>query len=209
MVPKKTSGFTLIELLVSVIIFSLLIGLASLSFRMYISILKKTKILYPETAVKYSKLAAIFRSTFYYTAVRKSLDGRNIYFYYFYGSPKKVRFITSKPVYIKDNLALCEVFLKNNSLYITEVPVYSKYVNFLNPDINTKIAITRKIFNNVSDVSFEYYTDNDVYNNIKEIIPSAIKMNIAIDNNRIELFFKIRSDFESKKNITKYLYDLF
>jgi|GEM_PF-4110180 len=204
---KRNGGFTLVELLVAAAIFSFVIGLAAYSFRFYTDIVKKVVMPYPEKAVNFSKLQDALKSMFYFVGENMNLFGKKQFFLYFYGKPDEIKFISAEPVFGK-SISVCRLYKKNGKLILAESPVYSKYNNYKLPKITAEKKDT-VLMNNVSDIRITYFTDKAKTSFLKEKIPRLIKIDITQNNKKLTFYFKIESDFNSKKALTGFIYEPF
>ena len=204
---KNSRGFTLVELLVAAAIFSFVIGLAAYSFRFYTNIVKKVVMPYPEEAVNFSKLQDTLRSIFYFVGEKKDLFGKRQFFLYFYGKPNEIKFISAKPIF-GDSISVCRLYQKDGKLRLDESPVYSKYDNYKLPEIAADKKDT-VLMNNVSKIEITYFTDKMETTFLKEKIPQLIKIDITQNNKKLTFYFKIESDFSSKKAYTGFIYEPF
>ncbi len=206
---KENKGFTLIELLVTVVIFAFIIGLAAYSFRFYAGIVKKIIMPYPEEAVNFSKLQNAIESSFYFIGERKNDFGKSKFFLYFNGSPEKMEFISSKPI-LENGLAVCKLYSKDGKLIWEESPVYSKYDNYKIPKITDKKK-QLILMNNISNFHITYYTNNTNSGSdfITEKMPRLIKISLSQNGKQWSFYFKIESDFNTKENIIRYMYEPF
>ncbi len=205
----KKKGFTLVEMLISIVIFSFIIALATYSFRFYASMVRKIIMPYPQTAVNFSYLNDAIDSIFYFVGQRKNPDivDREDFFIYFYGKDKEVKFISSKPVYFKDNIAICRLYVDNNkNLTLEESPVYSPYNNYKNPTLISQKKKTIILLKNVSNIQLFYIIDGKKKTSLNEKIPSSIEMHITTDNKKMTLYFKIQSNFNNKLKLTRFYY---
>ncbi len=198
-------GFTLIEMLVSMVIFSFIIALAAYSFRFYAYITKKIVMPYPDEAVRFSRLEDVVKSMFYFVCETNNGIGKKQFYIYFHGDSKSMDFITAKPVNIVDNIAVCRLYLDNNTLILKESPVYSKYNNYKEPSLIKEVEKTFTIMNNVSDFKLTYFKDNKKTHYLDKKIPQLVEIQIKWKNKQMTFYFKIMSNFEKKK----YFMDLF
>lgn len=194
---QKSKGFTLIELLISLVIFSLLVGIFARSFSFFTSFIKKLISPYPEEAVNIGQLRLAINSIFYYTCKKNKKT-----FYYFFGTPQEIRFITTKPILEKE-LAVCRIYREAGKLLWEEAPVYSIQSDYNIPTLGQEKK--RKILlGGISDFSIEYYfPDGKSSYFVKEKIPALVKMLVLRDGKKREFFFKINSDFKDKKDVIK------
>ena len=203
MAEKK--GFTLIELLISIVIFSFIIAAATYSFRLNIGIVRKIIMPYPQEAVKFSYLEDAVRSIFYFVGERKNMLNKTAFFTYFYGNDKQMRFITSKPIGF-EGIALCRLYLHNNTLFLDESPVYSKYNNYKEPKLTPKDKKQVILMQNVSKIRIKYFIkDKQVYS-LNEKIPNLVKIELTSNDKNRVFYFSIMSNFEVKKYLTRAFY---
>jgi len=199
-------GFTLIEILISIIIFSIIIALASYSFSLYANDIKKMINPYPSEAVNVSRLDDALRSVFYFTASKENIYGEKHFFVYFYGNNNSMQFITAEPINIK-SIAVCKLFLDNGTLKLEESPVYCKFNDYKNPFVTEKCIKDINILNNIEQLDIMYYKNGNKLTSLKEEIPEFIEMKLTNKNDKkFTLLFKVMSNFESKKGITQFMY---
>ncbi len=203
----KKSGFTLIELLVAITIFSFLIALATFSFRFYANLVKKLIMPYPNNAVMFSRLRDAVDSTFYYVVEKQDITGKPHFFLFFNGEPSQMEFITSKPLGF-GGIALCKLYLTNdNQLILEESPIYCcknnyKYPRFIKSD--TKQFVVMK---NVKALQISYLVNGRYKRKVNGKVPSLI--NVRLESTKDQtyvLFFKVASNFNTKKALTQLYY---
>lgn len=206
-----SKGFTLLELLVSIAIFSLLIATVAYSFRFSTDIIKYLNLPYAEDIQRFTKLRDSLKSIFYYAGEKKNIyDKDRIFFYYFYGDNKEIKYITAKPV-LQKSLAVARLYYDSGSLYLEEYPVYDRDNDYKNPQIpSNRIGerdLKTKIIDDIQDLQIYYYRDEKQIFNVNEEIPTIIKMKIRKSDKEQEFYFKIKSDFGIKKILSRDLYE--
>ncbi len=199
-------GFTLIEMLISMVIFSFLIALAAYSFRFYANVAKKVVMPYPQKAENFSKLEDTLRSIFYFTGERINGFGKISFFTYFYGNSENMTFITSKSINCNKGIYICKLYVDNKTLILEESPVYSQYNDYKNPYLTKKSRNRISLMKNISKIKFLYYVNGSKTEQLTQEIPSLIEIQIEQNNKILQLYFKIQSDFTSKKNLMRLFY---
>lgn len=201
----KKKGFTLIELLIAITIFSVLIALATYSFRLDVGLIKRIFMPYPEDAVKFSTLNDIIKSMFFYVGVKKNIYGKKKFFIYFYGIKNNMRFISMT----KDGPKLFMLSKKNRSLQLKEARIYSRDNDYKNPFFPPKDTKVKTIFNDVDNVNFSYYINNKRYSDLKEKVPTLVKISITRGNTKSTYSFKIESTFNKKLNYAEFFHSVY
>jgi len=204
---KKKRGFTLIELLISIVIFSLMIGIATYSFSLYVDIIRKSFDPYPENAYRFSELQDSIRSMFYYVGEKKDIVGDKKFFLYFFGKPNSMVFVSAQSAFKDNNLTVSKIFIEEHTLVLEECNIYSCYNDYKNP--NFVKGHTKKIIigEHVKDINIFYFVDGKQERFLKDKIPNLIRMEIEFDNKKkYTWYFKVMSDFLNKKAITGSLY---
>ena len=200
------AGFTLIEILISILIFSILIALASFSFSFYINEVKRIINPYPSEAINVSLLNDAIRSIFYFTESDKNILGKDRFFTYFYGNSNNIQFITAEPMYFK-SISVCKLLLDNGTLKLEESPVYCKFNNYMHPTITKKCMKEIDILSNIKYIHITYYMNRKKLSEVKYKIPEYIKIELTgRSDKKTTLFFKIMSNFENKKELTQFMY---
>ncbi len=204
---NNKKGFTLIETLIAVLLFSIIIGLATYSFSFYTNLIKKIVKPYPEEAVNFSKLRSAIDSLFYYVTEKKDPFGTVNFSDFFSGKKTQIQFISAHPIE-NTTLSICKIFYDNKTIFYEESPIYEKNNDYNNPQItpnSKKIAILK----NIDDFSIKYFIGSSLYNTLKGRYPTLIEVSFKKEGKAYEYFFKIKSNFYKKKTLTHYLYEPF
>ena len=199
-------GFTLIEMLISIVIFSFIVALATYSFRFYTDIVKKIVMPYPQQVVKFSKLEDAVRSIFYFTGERKNTEGKLKFFTYFYGNKDEMKFITAEPLNPNYGIAVCKLYLDNNTLVLEESPVYSKYNDYKRPSLTPEDEKKLILMSDVSSLEFTYFTGEKKTDSLKEDVPNLIEMKVKQKDKSLSLYFKVKSEFRKKRDLMRFFY---
>ena len=205
-------GFTLIELLISIAIFAILISVVAYSFRFTLNIAKYVNYQYAHDLQIISKLRDSLDSIFYYIGQNdRAVEVEDKFFIYFYGNNKEFKYITAEPVlYKKDTLVVGKIYKKNTDIFLEEYPVYDKNIDYKIPklkDVESKKAI---IFENVDKIEIKYFIDNKEKSQIKEEIPTLIKLTLTVNKKEEKEFnFRIKSDFKIKEKYSEELFEGF
>ncbi len=205
-------GFTLIELLISIAIFAILISVVAYSFRFTLNIAKYLNYQYAQDLQIISKLRDSLDSIFYYIGQNdRAVEVEDKFFIYFYGNNKEFKYITAEPVlYKKNTLVVGKIYEKKGDIYLEEYPVYDKNIDYKIPelkDVESKKAI---IFENVDKIEIKYFIDNKEKSQIKEEIPTLIKLTLTVNKKEKKEFnFRVKSDFKVKEKYSEELFEGF
>ncbi len=203
----NNKGFTLIELLVSVLILSFILAIATFSLEFFTSQLPRIINIYPDKVLAFYRMETAINSAFYYVKEdRDNLSGNLIFSYYFDGENHEIRFITSSSAIYSGTISVVEIKIDGGKLVMKESPVYSKDINYKDPQ--PKQFKTIILSKNVKNISLKYYLDGKEFDTLKDKMPELIKMILTFRDNKIyDYSFKIKSNFWSKNVFTKYLYN--
>jgi prepilin-type N-terminal cleavage/methylation domain-containing protein len=199
-------GFTLIELLVSIAIFAVLISVVAYSFRFTLNIAKYVNYQYAQDLQIISKLRDSLDSIFYFVGQNdRAVEVEDKFFTYFYGDKKEIKYITAEPVlFKKDVLVLGKIYETKNNIYLEEYPVYDKEINYKIPKFKDTKPKKIVLFENVDKFEIEYYKGKERKSQLKEEIPTLIKMSFVQNRKEKKEFnFKIKSDFKEKEKINE------
>jgi len=205
-------GFTLIELLISIAIFAILISVVAYSFRFTLNIAKYLNYQYAQDLQIISKLRDSLDSIFYYIGQNdRAVEVEDKFFIYFYGNNKEFKYITTEPVlYKKNTLVVGKIYEKKGDIYLEEYPVYDKNIDYKIPklkDVEPKKTI---IFENVDKLEIKYFVNNKEKSQIKEEIPTLIKLTLTVNKKEEKEFnFRIKSDFKIKEKYSEELFEGF
>lgn len=193
---KYRGAFTLIELLVTIVLFSLLLGVALYSFR-YISLNMRTiNNTNPQTAMTFNFLKDVFASTYPYIDTNsKKRVGRERYFHYFEGKEKSCRFVSSASLFY-DEIIVVSLFIEDKKLYYTEGKIFGTEIDYKNLNlIHLKKKI--KVLDNIERLSFSYKLNNKMSHHLSKRIPEGVRMNFQQKSKKYSYIFSI----QSKQNI--------
>ena len=203
-------GFTLIELLISIAIFAILISVVAYSFRFTLNIAKFINYQYAQDLQTISKLRDSLDSIFYYIAQNdRATKVEDKFYTYFYGGTKEFKYITSEPVfYKKGTLALGRIYKDDDKIYLEEYPVYDKEMDYKIPKLKDIKPEKLILFENVNKLEIKYLINNKEKSQIKENIPTLIKLTIVQNKTEEkEFYFKIKSDFKQKEKYSEELFE--
>jgi len=199
-------GFTLIELLITIILFSLLLATSLYSFR-FISInvhnINNTN---PQTAINYSLLRDTIASIYPYvdTDIKEKKTFKRYYFY-FYGSEKKCRFITKSGIFYK-GITLVELSFKDNILWYKEGKVFDRKKDYRK--LNTLFLDKKlKLLVDIEEFSFNYSSKNVMESTYNKTLPKFITLKFKKDKHKLQYIFKLRANNTERleKIINRYL----
>ncbi len=203
-------GFTLIELLISIAIFAIIISVVAYSFRFSLNIARYVNYQYAQDLQIISKLRDSLDSIFYYIAQNdRAVEAEDKFFFYFYGNRKEFKYVTSEPVLYKKNvLTVGKIYKEKDSLILEEYPVYDKNIDYKIPKLKGLQTKKTVIFENVKKVEFKYFLNDKEKSEIKEEIPTLIKIVVSTGkNNEKEFNFRIKSDFKIKEKYSEELFE--
>lgn len=200
----KNNGFTLIELLIAVVIFSMVIGMATYSFRLYLRLADKTHHPFNRQTIALSKMRDSIKSTFFYvTKDHKQVRHDLKFSLFFNGTPESVEYISSAPAK-GETLSLTKIHQHDGNLIIDETPLYTTENNFEAPFFSKTISRTT-VVEQIKDLNFSYISNMKRLKEIEKMVPSAVHISYIKDENMVEHFIKIESDYVMKKNMTEFL----
>lgn len=193
-------AFSLVELLVAIILLSLLIGLAVFSFKYQLIAVTNIKKSGIDSIIKYNQIKSSLESIKYYLVDRYDNLNRpmkNLH-YYFNGSSKEVNYITRNPLFSTD-IAIARLSCKDNKLIYQEEKLYGK-IDFLRPTIPQE-SRAYVFYTNLNECTFQYISNNVIFDNFVDNIPSSIKIKLSLDNNTFEIYTNVKSDNNQTKSI--------
>lgn len=153
---KKNSGFTLIEVLISMVIMSLIIGLAVSSYRYFFNFGNQDNIAEQDVAVKgLTKIQPInqaVRSTLAYYYYSEYEQQKRLFFK---GSKRSMSFVTKRPALVDSPLAIAILLVRidgaQDQLLYCELPLGSR-----------DLATFNAVESDCDEHQFEYLRANDI-----------------------------------------------
>jgi len=189
-------AFTLVEMLVSIVLITLLIGVAIFSFRMQLLTIYKTKTEAINDVLKYNQIQSAFESIKYYVIQEYDMLNQPIkkLDYFFEADQNHALFITNNPIYT-EKVSLVEFSCVDNSLFYKEEPLYNSNMDYLQPAFSKKNYHKLKIYDALDKCEF-YYIDQQgkLIRNIAKKIPKEVYLKIDKGKKDISIYVKIQED---------------
>ena len=188
-------AFTLVELLVAVLLLTLLIGTALFSYRQVLLNIKKTQTSTFNEILKIHQIRTSIESMQHYV-----VDDYNQFnqpmkklHSFFLGNQHYFQYISINPT-LSTVPSLSSFKCKDNSLIFREEPLYGRIdVNRPNFLEDTPSIV---YWRDIHSCQFEYYLDKKALNELKNRIPTAIKIEfIDSEEKKYTLFTNIQSDY--------------
>jgi prepilin-type N-terminal cleavage/methylation domain-containing protein len=196
-------AFTLIEMLVSIILLSLLIGVAAFAFRMQLISIHKSKTEGLNSIIEYTQLRSTLESMSYYAVEEYDVLGnpmKNLH-YYFKGNDKSMSYITTSPIF-SDVISVSRLECTSEGLLYIEEPLFEN-INFLTPTLldSSHSKIFYKMFNNCK---FTYTKGNTEVQKLKDELPEFVTIILENEIDKVELYVEIKN---SESGLKKRLYN--
>lgn len=204
-IPPHAAGFTLVELLVALSIFSLLMLTVAYTLRISGSLLQKTEQRYARDARLLSLLRDSLAGSYAYVGERGGLTSRNKeYFHYFYGHPREIGYISSRPSH-GTGLTLTRLRYQDRNLLLDEAALYGLDRDYKAPVMPTGEVRSTLLLTDLTSFSIEYLSNGQWSSAIEETLPEAVKILYKKpDLPEIrELYVRIKDNFFDKKEFTE------
>jgi hypothetical protein len=200
-------GATLVELLVALSIFGLLMLTAAYTFRMAGSLLQKTERRHARETRLLSGLRDSLAGSYHYVGERRALSpGHQEYYYHFYGGPREIDYVSSRPLSAK-GLALTRLCLQDRALLLEETPLFNLKNDFKAPVLPVDGGSPIVLLTDLESFGIEYLSAGRWSNAVEETLPEAVRISYKKPNSSEarELFVRIKGNFSDKKDFMEAL----
>lgn len=193
MFHSKRGGFTLLEMLVSIILITLLLAVALVSYRYMLLRFKRTQHLFPEKAVRFQQLRTAIQSLRHYVVLPQQgpLGVRGKAAIYFKGDAGSLHFVTEHPI-IGDALSLVAFKCTETTLDYYEQPLYERGIDYRDPKMPQNV-LPLVIFKEVNRCAFSYRPDDGV--------PQEVLLDITLNQKPYHFVFRVQSNFDFVKKL--------
>lgn len=191
---NNRGGFTLLEMLVSIILMTLLLAVALVSYRYLLLHFKRTQHLFPEKTVRFQQLRTAIQSMRHYVVYPEQVrpEERVAGHDFFEADAAGLRFVTEHPV-IGDTLSLAAFKCTGSTLDYYEQALYEGGMDYRQPKMPQSV-LPLVIFKDVSKCAFSYLPETGV--------PREVWLDITLDRQPYRFVFRVQSDFDYARNLT-------
>ena len=203
------NAFTFVEMLVSIVLLTLLIGIAVFSFRQQLLSISKLQESGLSDVLRYAQIRSSIESIKFYAVDRYDNVNRPMkqVHHFFYGSKEQMRYITTSPI-LSDDIALAALECVGDTLLYTEEPLYFQ-MDFLRPEFGEDPK-RHTFYKDLEHCSFTYIYDEKVYEDFRDEIPDKILIRIQEESKPKEIYTSVKSDANTTRfGVYSRMYDEF
>jgi prepilin-type N-terminal cleavage/methylation domain-containing protein len=191
----KRSAFTLIEMLVSIVLLTMLLAIALVSYRYMVLHFKRAVNLFPEQAVRFHQFRNTVRSMEdYFVYSGSGFSSKTEGTVYYESDRTFIRFISSSPI-IGYKTSLVSFKCTNHRLEYYEQPLYGSGIDYRQPEF-AKNVLPLVIFDNIDNCQFsEHKTEGK---------PTAIQLKFTQSSRHFDLKVAVPTSFDYVGKLMKW-----